>query len=70
MSHSIANVLGAAEEEKKKKYLNAAEVHLASFSPFVVTVDGALGHYAVLPLCQLAERLSSHWDKSFGEVFG
>ena len=30
-----------------------------------MTVDGALGHDAVLFLCQLAERLSSCWNKSF-----
>ena len=57
MFHSVADVLVAAEEEKKK-YLTAAEAHCASFSPFVVTVDGTFGHDAVLFLHCLAERLS------------
>ena len=35
MSCSVADVLVAAEEEKKKKYLTAAEVCHTSFSPFV-----------------------------------
>ena len=54
MSCSVADLLIAAEEEKKKKYLTAAEVCHTSFSPFVVTVDGALRHDAVLFLCRLA----------------
>ena len=37
MSRSVADVLVAAEEEKKKKYLTAAEGSRASFSLFVVT---------------------------------
>ena len=70
MSHSVTDMLVAAEKEKKKKYLTDAEAHHASFSPFVVIVDGALGHDAVLFLHCLAERLSSRWDKRFGKVFG
>ena len=48
----------------------AAEARRASFSPFVVTVDGALGPEAVLFLRRLAEKLSSRWEKSYGEVLG
>ena len=36
MSRSIADVLASAEEETRKKYQTAAEVHHASFFPFVV----------------------------------
>ena len=48
LSRSVVDMLVAAEEEKKQQYLTAAEGIHASFSPFVVTVDGALGHEAVL----------------------
>ena len=48
MSHSVADVLVAAEGEKKKKYLTAAEVYCTTFSPFVLAVDGALEHDDVL----------------------
>ena len=59
LSHSVKNVLTTAEEEKKKrKYVNAAEARHGSSSPFVVTVDGALGPEAVLFLQRLAEKLS------------
>ena len=37
-----------AKEEKKWKYLSAAELHHASFTPFVVSVDGALDHEALI----------------------
>ena len=68
MSRSVADMLVATEEEKK--YLTAAEACCASFSSSMhgVTVAGALGHGAVF-LSHLV-RLSSCWDKSFGEVFG
>ena len=39
---SVSTVLASAEEEKKRKYLPAAELHHASFTPFVVSVDGHL----------------------------
>ena len=65
ISRSIVNVLTMAEEEKKKqKYLTAAEAHCGSFSPFVVTVDGALGPEAVLFMHCLAEKLSAGWEKA------
>ena len=43
LSHSVKNVLTTAEEEKKRKYVTAAEAHRGSFSSSVVTVYGALG---------------------------
>ena len=36
MSHSVTDMLDAAEEEKKKKYLTAAEARHVSFPPFVI----------------------------------
>ena len=44
VNHSVAAVLASAEEEKKRKYLSAAESRRSSFTPFIVSVDGALGH--------------------------
>ena len=48
LSCSVASVLTSAEEEKEQEYVTVAEACHASFSPFVVTVDGALGPKAVL----------------------
>ena len=44
VNRSVAAVLASAEEEKKRKYLFAAESRRASFTSFIVSVDGALGH--------------------------
>ena len=41
-----------------------------SFSPFVVTVDGAMGPEAVLFLHRLAETLSTGLERSYDEVLG
>ena len=46
VSRSAVAILSSAEAEKKKKYNNAANARRASFTPFVVSVDGALGREA------------------------
>ena len=43
VGQSVSAVLSSAKEEKKCKYLSAAELRHASFTPFVVSVDGHLG---------------------------
>ena len=66
----MKNVLTTAEEEKKRKYVITAEACHGSFSPFVVTVDGALGPEAVLFLQRLAEKLSVRWERGYGGYWG
>ena len=39
----VVSILSSAEEEKKRKYNDAAEARRASFTPLVVSVDGVLG---------------------------
>ena len=56
ISRSVVDVLVGAEEKKKRKYRLAAEARHASFSPFVVSVDGALGKEAALFLGRIADR--------------
>ena len=68
VNRSVSAVLASAEEEKKWKYLSTAELHHASFTLFVVSVDRALGHGALIFLQRLADRLSSAWGKSYGHV--
>ena len=59
VSQSASAILSNAEE-KKCKYLSAAELRHASFAPFVVSVDGTLGHEALMLLQRLADRSYSH----------
>ncbi|KAL5479783.1 hypothetical protein EMCRGX_G023360 [Ephydatia muelleri] len=47
-----------AEEEKKKKYSEAAALHRAYFTPLVVSVDGVLGREANVIVKHLAEKLA------------
>ena len=56
--HPESAVLASAEEEKKCKHLSAVELCHASFTPFVISVDGALGHEALMFLQCLADWLS------------
>ena len=70
ISRFVADVLVGAEEEKKRKYRLAAEVRHASFSPFVVSVDGALGKEAALFLSRIADWLSVAWGRGYGNVLG
>ena len=46
VNRRVAAILSSAEAEKKKKCNNAANARRASFTPFVVSVGGALGHEA------------------------
>ena len=61
ISRSVADVLVGGEEEKKPKYRLAAEACHASFLPFVISVDGALGKEAALFLGRIADWLSVAW---------
>ena len=40
----------------------------ASFTPFVVTTDGALGLEAKTFMCHLADKIAAVWHKSDSEV--
>ena len=44
LSRSVSAILSSAEQEKKRKYLEAVEARHASLTPFVMSVDGFLGH--------------------------
>ena len=68
INRCIAAVQASAEEEKKPKYLSAAESQHASFTPFVVSVDEALGHEALMFLQRLDERLSVGWGRSYDHM--
>ena len=46
----------------------AAESWHASFTPFVVSVDGVLGHEALMFLQRLAERFSVGWGRSYDHM--
>ena len=37
VDHPVSTVLATAEEEKKRKYLPAAQLRHASFTPFIVS---------------------------------
>ena len=67
VSCSVADVL---VKEKKRKYRLAAEARHASFSPFVISVDGALGKETALFLGRIADQLSVTWGRSYGNVLG
>ena len=47
--HVNRPVSAALAPAEKHKYLSAVELCHASFTPFVVSVDGALGHEALTP---------------------
>ena len=63
-------VLAMAEKEKKRKYNQAAQACHASFSPFVLTVDGLMAREARFVMQQIDRTLSTKWSKSYGVVMG
>ena len=68
INRSVEAVLISAELQKKRKYLMAAELRRASFTPFVLSVDGALGREALSFIKRLAEHLSLRWSKLYSIV--
>ena len=62
----VASVLSSVEEEKKRKYNEAAEAWRASFTPLVVSVDGVLGREAECfdhTTRGLADKMAQKWKK-------
>ena len=70
VKHTVEAVLQTAEQEKKKKYLEAVQTGRATFSPFVVSVDGVLGREVNVLIKHLAEKIAYIWEKSLSEVTG
>ena len=66
----VAAILSTAEEEKKRKYCDAAEVRRASFTPLVISVDGVLGQEAECFVKLLAEKIATKWKRSYPEIAG
>ena len=57
LHRDVASILSSVEEEKKRKYSDAAEARCASFTPLVVSVDGVLGREAECFIQLLAEKM-------------
>jgi hypothetical protein len=65
VSTSVESALSNAERCKKTKYSAACEQRRASFTPFVVSVDGALGKEANAFIQRLSSSLAVKWDISY-----
>ena len=69
-AHRSVNGVLATEKEKKRKYTQAAQARHASFSPFVLTVDGLMAREARFVVQWITRTLSTKWSKSYGVVMG
>ena len=67
---TVSAVLTAAAKEKKRKYAQAALARHASFSSFVLSMDGLMVHEAQFVVMRFASKLSTKWRKSYGEGMG
>jgi hypothetical protein len=63
-THSIQSVLSNAETAKKTKYAEACQQRRASFTPLIVSVDGALGTEAKAFIKRLSGLLATKWEKN------
>ena len=68
VTQPVRSVLAKAETDKKKKYGAACELRRASFTPLVVSVDGALGRESNAFLNRLSATLATKWDRSYSEA--
>jgi hypothetical protein len=67
---SVLQVLKTHETEKKRKYKKACDERRWHFTPFVCSVDGALGKEAAGFLKRLAHKLAVKWHSSYSVVMG
>ena len=65
LGQSPTQVLSAAENEKKRKYLDAAVAHRAHFTPLCFLVDGVAGSEAASFLKRLGYCFSTRWERSY-----
>ena len=70
VQRDVNAVLSSIEQLKKQKYSQAAECVHASFTPFVVTADGALGVEGKAFVHLLSEKIAATWHKPNSEVMG
>ena len=70
LHHDVGAALSSIEHTKKQMYSQAADMINASFTPFVVTANGALGLKAKTFMRHLAEKIDAIWHKSNSEVLG
>ena len=57
-------------KKKKRKYSAAVEERCATFTPFVVSVNGVLGHDARHLMKCPGDRIALKWEKSHSVVMG
>ena len=65
LGQSPIQAISVAENEKNRKYLDAAAAHRAHFTPLCFSVDGVAGSEAASFLKRLAYCLSAHWERSY-----
>ena len=71
LHRDVGAVLSSIEHTKTHKYSQAAETINASFTPFVVTVDGhCMGLEAKTFIRHFTEKIAAIWHKSHSEVLG
>ena len=70
LHRDVASILSSAEEEKKRKYNDAADARCVSFTPLVVSVDGVLGREAECFIQLLADKIAQKWKTTYAEVAG
>ena len=56
VQRAVSSVLATVEREKKRKYAQASQERHASFSPFVLSVDGLLAREAQFVIKRFAEK--------------
>ena len=69
-AHRSVKAVLATAEEKKIKYNQASQAHHASFSPFVLMMNGLMAREARFVVQRIARALSTKWSKSYGVVMG
>jgi hypothetical protein len=69
VNQPVHTVLSRAETNKKNKYNAACIDRRATFTPFITSIDGALGHEAKVFIKRLSEMLANKWKRPYSNIF-
>ena len=70
LARKPSSIIKTAENDKKRKYLDACLEQYHHFTPFVVSCEGLFGKEASFFMKRLAKKLADKWNQPYSSMIG